>query len=87
MTHTIAALLENRPSRFIYTSSTGVYGDYSNGWVDESSLRRAKHPAGARLIETEDTLFTAVEEAQFPGWSSGSPESTDRIEFPDAIKF
>ncbi|NKE72453.1 SDR family oxidoreductase [Candidatus Manganitrophus noduliformans] len=67
MTHTIAALLENRPSRFIYTSSTGLYGDYSNGWVDESSLRRAKHPAGARLIETEDMLFTAVEEAQFPG--------------------
>lgn len=67
MTHTIAALLKNPPSRFIYTSSTGVYGDYGHGWVDESSLRRAKHPAGLRLIETEDILFNAMEEERFPG--------------------
>jgi nucleoside-diphosphate-sugar epimerase len=67
MMHTIAALLENSPSRFIYTSSTGVYGDYGRGWVDESSPRRADHPAGLRLIETEDILFNAIEEEQFPG--------------------
>lgn len=67
MTHTIAALLKNPPRRFIYTSSTGVYGDYGHGWVDESSLRRAKHPAGLRLIETEDILFNAMEEEHLPG--------------------
>lgn len=67
MAHTIAALLENRPSRFIYTSSTGVYGDYGRGWADESSPRRAGHPAGLRLIEAEDILFTAIEENRFPG--------------------
>lgn len=67
MTHVIAALLENPPNRFIYTSSTGVYGDYGPRWVDESSPRRADHPAGLRLIETEDILFTAMEEERFPG--------------------
>jgi len=67
MTHTIAALLDHPPSRFIYTSSTGVYGDYDDGWVDESSPRRADHPAGLRLIETEDILFNAIEEERFPG--------------------
>lgn len=67
ITHSIAALLKSPPSRFIYTSSTGVYGDYGSGWVDESSPRRAGHPAGLRLIETEDILFTAIEEEQFPG--------------------
>lgn len=67
MINTIAALRENPPRRFIYTSSTGVYGDYGSGWVDESSLRRATDPAGARLIETEDVLFSAVEDARFPG--------------------
>jgi nucleoside-diphosphate-sugar epimerase len=67
MTHTIAALSENRPRRFIYTSSTGVYGDYGDGWVDESSPRRAVYPAGLRLIETENILFNAIEEEQFPG--------------------
>ena len=67
MSNTLAVLLKNPPSRFIYTSSTGVYGDCGGGWVDESSLRRAIHPAGCRLIETEDRLFASVEKDQFPG--------------------
>lgn len=67
MINALAALLENPPSRFIYTSSTAVYGDCGSGWVDESSVRRAKDPAGLCLIETEDALFTAIEENQFPG--------------------
>ena len=28
---------ENPPSRLIYTSSTGVYGDHDGGWVDETT--------------------------------------------------
>jgi len=67
MINTLAALLENPPRRFIYTSSTAVYGDYNSDWVDESSLRRAKDLPGRRLIETEDVLFNAIEENQFPG--------------------
>lgn len=67
MINTLAALQENRPRRFIYTSSTAVYGDYGAGWVDESSIRRAKDLPGTRLIDTEDALFSAIEEQQFPG--------------------
>jgi nucleoside-diphosphate-sugar epimerase len=28
---------EHPPDRLVYTSSTGVYGDHSGGWVDEST--------------------------------------------------
>src|SRR6056297_2047680 len=28
---------EDAPDRFVYTSSTGVYGDHDGGWVDEST--------------------------------------------------
>ncbi|MBI3803382.1 MAG: SDR family oxidoreductase [Nitrospirae bacterium] len=66
MANVLAAFRESVPTRFIYTSSTGVYGDYGGAWVDESSPRQAAHPSGIRLIETEDLLFSAIEERQFP---------------------
>ena len=28
---------ENAPEQFVYTSSTGVYGDHDGGWVDEAT--------------------------------------------------
>ena len=28
---------EDAPDRFVYTSSTGVYGDHDGGWVDEAT--------------------------------------------------
>lgn len=66
MGNVLATLRPSPPARFVYTSSTGVYGDYAGGWVDESSPRQALHPAGIRLIETEDLLFSAAEEYRFP---------------------
>jgi len=46
------------PTRFIYTSSTGVYGDHGGGWVDETT---PPDPIGARgrlLLEAEQRVLS-----------------------------
>jgi nucleoside-diphosphate-sugar epimerase len=67
MTHALSALAPRPPQRFIYSSSTGVYGDHQGGWVDEGSERRATHPAGQRLIRTEEILLSEIKTSGFPG--------------------
>jgi nucleoside-diphosphate-sugar epimerase len=67
MANLIAALSDRPPQKFIYTSSTAVYGDYGGVWVDESFPRRGTHPAGERLIRTEDLLLSACGKERFPG--------------------
>ncbi|HET6371452.1 MAG TPA: SDR family oxidoreductase [Nitrospiria bacterium] len=67
MSNLIGALSDRPPKKFVYTSSTGVYGDYGGAWVDESSPRRGTHPAGERLIRTEDLLLSAFAKDCFPG--------------------
>jgi nucleoside-diphosphate-sugar epimerase len=67
MANLISALSHRPPQRFVYTSSTGIYGDYGGAWVDESSPRRGTHPAGERLIRTEDLLLSASGKERFPG--------------------
>lgn len=67
MTRVLSALAENPPQKFIYSSSTGVYGDHRGEWVDETSAREATHPAGLRLIRTEEILLSAFRKHRFPG--------------------
>lgn len=51
----LQALGERRiaPQRLVFTSSTGVYGQSSGEWVDESSPAAAKSFSGLRLLEGE----------------------------------
>lgn len=67
MGHLLNALAAAPPKKLIYSSSTAVYGDHRGGWVDEMSLRAATHPAGLRLIRTEEILLSAFEKDRFPG--------------------
>lgn len=67
MSNAIAALAANPPQKFIYSSSTAVYGDHQGEWIDETSPRRAGHPAGLRLVRTENILSDAVRNLRFPG--------------------
>jgi nucleoside-diphosphate-sugar epimerase len=54
----IAALTRARsiPQRFVYISTTGVYGDCAGARVDETRARRAQTPRARRRVAAEDRL-------------------------------
>jgi len=54
----IAALARARriPQRFVYVSTSGVYGDCAGARVDESRPRRAQTPRARRRVAAEDRL-------------------------------
>ena len=52
-----------RPERFVYVSSTGVYGQTDGGWVDESSITEPVEEAGRVVLEAERALRSALPEA------------------------
>ncbi|MGH8801876.1 MAG: NAD-dependent epimerase/dehydratase family protein, partial [Casimicrobiaceae bacterium] len=54
----LAALTRARiiPRRFVYISTTGVYGDCAGAEVDETRLRRAQTPRGRRRVAAEERL-------------------------------
>jgi nucleoside-diphosphate-sugar epimerase len=58
----LRATLEQLPPcrRFIYVSSTGVYGDAAGGWVDESTLPAPTDVAGRACLEAERVLAHAA---------------------------
>jgi nucleoside-diphosphate-sugar epimerase len=43
-------------TRFVYASSTGVYGQADGGWVDESSSTCPHHESGKVCLEAEDRV-------------------------------
>lgn len=45
-----------RPGRFLYVSSTGVYGDHQGDWVDESTLPAPTDPGGQACLEAENLI-------------------------------
>jgi len=45
--------LPGRPARFVYASSTGVYGQDDGGWVDEDSPTEPRHESGRVCLEGE----------------------------------
>jgi len=56
----IAALARARsiPQRFVYISTSGVYGDCAGARIDERRPRRAQTPRAQRRVRAEDMLRT-----------------------------
>jgi nucleoside-diphosphate-sugar epimerase len=55
LAHVLDAL-PTAPRRFVLVSSTGVYGEFGGGEVDEESPCRPTHEAGRALVEAERLL-------------------------------
>lgn len=51
------------PERFVYVSSTGVYGQTDGGWVDEGSPTEPAEESGRVVLEAERTLRSARPDA------------------------
>jgi nucleoside-diphosphate-sugar epimerase len=64
--HVLAWLEKNRPLRFLYTSSTGVYGQNDGEWVAEDSPANPGTGSGKVLLSTENLLQAAYQTAGFP---------------------
>ena len=56
--HLAAALAKARiiPQRFVYVSTTGVYGDCAGARVDETRPRKPQTPRARRRVAAEDRL-------------------------------
>lgn len=46
----------NRPRRLVYISTSGVYGDCENRWIDETEPLKPKTPRGQRRLDAENAL-------------------------------
>lgn len=55
------------PQRFVYTSSTGVYGQMDGCVVDEASPTMPEAETARVLIEAEQLLLEATRRDRFPG--------------------
>jgi len=55
---------EHPPDRYVYTSSTGVYGDHDGAWVDEQTEPTPASERGAALLAAERV---ALEESAAAG--------------------
>jgi nucleoside-diphosphate-sugar epimerase len=56
----------NGAPRFVYTSSTGVYGQNDGSLVDETSLAEPVSETARVLVETENLLLAAGRAENFP---------------------
>ena len=66
-THNLLSwLAKSPPQKFVYTSSTGVYGQSDGSVVTESSPTAPESETGKILVETENMLLTAALEQRFP---------------------
>ena len=59
-------LAPNPPKKFVYTSSTSVYGQTDGSQVKESSPTEPLAETAKILLETEKLLLAAVAECKFP---------------------
>jgi len=59
-------LAPNPPKKFVYTSSTSVYGQTDGSQVKETSPTEPLAETAKILVETEKALLTAVAERKFP---------------------
>ena len=62
----IQRFIAEKPAKYIYTSSTGVYNQIDGSVVDESSLTDPSHETGQVLVETERLLSEAWQSNAFP---------------------
>lgn len=59
-------LAQNPPQKFVYTSSTSVYGQTDSSVVKESSATQPITETGKLLVETEKLLIEAFQKSKFP---------------------
>jgi nucleoside-diphosphate-sugar epimerase len=59
-------LASSPPARFVYTSSTGVYGQNDGSLVDESAPTEPPTETSRVLLETERVFLAAARERGFP---------------------
>ncbi|HTI99517.1 MAG TPA: SDR family oxidoreductase [Dongiaceae bacterium] len=64
--HLLEWLAPAPPKKFVYTSSTGVYGQDDGSLVKETSPAQPPTETGVVLRETEELLLRAVTESRFP---------------------
>jgi nucleoside-diphosphate-sugar epimerase len=55
-THLLAALEGNPPQRMVYISTSGVYGDCSGAWVDETRPVNPGNARSRRRVDAEQQL-------------------------------
>src|SRR5207247_1991336 len=53
------------PKRFIYVSSSSVYGQTNGGWVDETSPTEPNEESGRIVLEAENLLRAKLPNAIF----------------------
>ena len=58
----LLARLEPAPQRFVYISTTGVYGDHGGATVDEDTPVNPASPHAAKRVAAEKTLRAWAEE-------------------------
>jgi len=51
-----AWLTKNSPKRIVYISTSGVYGDCGNRWIDETEPLKPQTPRGRRRVDAEAAL-------------------------------
>jgi nucleoside-diphosphate-sugar epimerase len=66
MQNVLELLSKLPPKKFVYTSSTGVYGQNDGSVVTEASPTIPESETAAVLIETEKMLLAAARERNFP---------------------
>ena len=59
-------LAPNPPKKFVYTSSTSVYGQTDGSQIKESSLTEPISETSKILVETEKVLLDAAAQKKFP---------------------
>jgi nucleoside-diphosphate-sugar epimerase len=65
-THNLIAWLGDSPRKYVYTSSTSVYGQDDGSLVTESDPATPPTETGRILVETEKLLRAAAAERNFP---------------------
>ncbi len=62
----VAWLAGAPPQKFVYTSSTSVYGQNDGSLVEETSPTEPSAETGRILVETEKVLLDAAQQRRFP---------------------
>ena len=62
----VAWLAQTPPAKFVYTSSTGVYGQNDGSLVDETSSTEPPTESSRVLVQTEGVFLDAVRKGSFP---------------------
>lgn len=65
-THLLKRLSASPPKKFIYTSSTSVYGQNDGSQIKESSPAEPEAETAKILVETEKVLLEAFQRDKFP---------------------